>query len=87
MARACPVLGLRLVVVRGVGEDGGWAGKQGHPQGVASPRRLVWGFAIHTPPIWFHFSFPLARNNWPGGWTSVAAGGTSGEGSGLGEGS
>ena len=38
----------------------------------------------HTPPIWFHFSFPLARNNCPGGWTSVAVGGTSGEGSGHG---
>lgn len=71
-----PVLGQGLVVVVARGVKGGWAGKEGRLQGVASPRRLARDFAPHThTPTWFHFSFPLARNNWPGGWTRVAVGG------------
>lgn len=71
MARACPVLGLGLVVASAVG--GGWGGWP--PPGCGWPPEPArgWGFATHSPPMWFHFSFPLARNNWPGGWTRVAA--------------
>lgn len=85
VAWACPVLGLGLVVVRG----GGGAGQGEKAAHRVWPAPEDWSGDLphtHTPPIWFHFSFPLARNNWPGGWTRVAVGGTSGEGSSLGEG-
>lgn len=87
VARACPVLGLGLVVAR-VGGQRGLGREGGPPIGCGQPQKTGLGIChTHTPPIWFHFSFPLARNNWPGGWTSVVVGGTSREeGSGLGEG-
>lgn len=77
VARACPVLGLGLVLVRGAGV--GLCREGGRPAGCAQPQKTSLGICHMSPPqIWFHFSFPLARNNWPGGWTSVAVGGTLG---------
>lgn len=77
---------LELGSCSGVGGRRGLGRPRGPPTGCGQPQKIGLGIChTYTPPIWFHFSFPLARNNWPGGWTRVAVGETSRDSSGPGE--